>query len=99
MISTQQTRLDFTLTYLKLNSEICMIMELKREGEFSLRGFSPHQLTFLPSLNTVLVSDGKGAFRSLDIVTGKDQSLPGQLIMITRLDTICKFLILRGCPA
>ncbi|XP_064403421.1 baculoviral IAP repeat-containing protein 6-like isoform X3 [Halichondria panicea] len=42
-------------------------MELKVEGELCLRGFSPHQVSYLPSLNCVLVSDGRGAFRCVDI--------------------------------
>ena len=67
-------------------------MELKVEGELCLRGFSPHQVSYLPSLNCVLVSDGRGAFRCVDISSGKEHSLPGLncLVAFIRNITLCR---------
>ena len=43
-----------------------------------LRGFSPHQLAFMPSLNCVLASDGKGHFKCIDVISGTELSPPGE---------------------
>ena len=52
-------------------------MELSLDEEFVLRGFSPHQLAFLPSLNCILASDGRGTFKCVDIVSGKEYPTQG----------------------
>ena len=44
-------------------------MELKEEGTFELRGFSPHALAFLPALNCLLATDSQGRARYLDLAS------------------------------
>ena len=47
-------------------------MELKEDGALELRGFSPHSLTFLPSVNCFLAVDGIGKSRCLDLASGAE---------------------------
>ena len=47
------------------------------EGEFFLKDFSPHALTFIPGLNCVLASSTGGETRTIDVVTGKVQQCRG----------------------
>ena len=54
-------------------------MDSSIEGEFYLKGFSPQSLTFIPGLNCVLASNGRGETRCIDVVTGHVQQSLGEL--------------------
>ena len=56
-------------------------MELKASECFQLSGFSPHQLSFLPSLNCVLATDRQGNTRCIDTVTKVELSPPGNVFL------------------
>lgn len=53
-------------------------METDVEEEFSLQGFSPHVLTFIPGLNCVLASSRSGETRTIDVVNKKVQQCPSK---------------------